>query len=217
MLRYKPTRVSLGEEDLRYHLERLLSRHSHMAEWHQQDLDQTGYSDDEAAFLDSDPFSSPDPSSSDSLFCGSDQAYFSDQGFEQASYNRDSTEPRASTSSTSTGAKWAPPRPPTPAARGFRGVQEGQGVSPRHSLLAASIEADPPLSLAWTKARRSWVPHKHSFSHSHPLLLQTVESDHGAGLLSSVVTTSPLLLTDTPHRQHQQRQTGESKQSTDAD
>ncbi|GLB09661.1 hypothetical protein AtubIFM57258_005587 [Aspergillus tubingensis] len=57
MIRYKPTRIALGDEDLRYHLERLLIRHSRMAEWHRQDLDRDSYSDDSVAFLGSDFFS----------------------------------------------------------------------------------------------------------------------------------------------------------------
>ncbi|SPB47936.1 unnamed protein product [Aspergillus niger] len=56
MIRYKSTRIALGDDDLRYHLERLLLRHSRMAEWHRQDLDRDGYSDDSVA-LDSDFFS----------------------------------------------------------------------------------------------------------------------------------------------------------------
>ncbi|GKZ20384.1 hypothetical protein AbraIFM66951_007360 [Aspergillus brasiliensis] len=57
MIRYKPTRIVLGDEDLRYHLERLLLRHSKMAEWHRQDLDRDSYSDDSVAFLGSEFFS----------------------------------------------------------------------------------------------------------------------------------------------------------------
>ena len=70
MIRYRPTRIALGDEDLRYHLERLLFRHANMAEWHRQDLGQDSYSDDDLAYLESDLFSPFNLSPPDS-FCSS--------------------------------------------------------------------------------------------------------------------------------------------------
>ncbi|RAK70791.1 uncharacterized protein BO72DRAFT_502514, partial [Aspergillus fijiensis CBS 313.89] len=72
MIRYKPTRITLGDGDLRYHLQRLLNRHSRLAEWHQHDqfLNDSSFDDGEDnAFLesDSDLFSAPSVSPPDSV------------------------------------------------------------------------------------------------------------------------------------------------------
>ncbi|PYI21209.1 hypothetical protein BO99DRAFT_80274 [Aspergillus violaceofuscus CBS 115571] len=72
MIRYKPTRISLEDGDLRYHLQRLLIRHSRLAEWHQHDqfLNDSSFDDGEDdAFLesDSDLFSAPSVSPPDSI------------------------------------------------------------------------------------------------------------------------------------------------------
>ncbi|PYI01362.1 hypothetical protein BO78DRAFT_327752 [Aspergillus sclerotiicarbonarius CBS 121057] len=94
MIRYRPTRISLGDEDLRYHLERLLLRHANMVEWHQQVLDQDSYSDDDLAFLGSDLFS-PYNLSPPGSFCSSGQG-FPSPGSSQAGQDREGSPSGAS-------------------------------------------------------------------------------------------------------------------------
>ncbi|RAK98301.1 uncharacterized protein BO80DRAFT_361964 [Aspergillus ibericus CBS 121593] len=87
MIRYRPTSISLGDEDLRYHLERLLLRYDNMAEWHQKALDHDSFSDDDLAFLGSDSFSPYDVSPPES-FCSSGQD-FPGQNSSQAGQDRE--------------------------------------------------------------------------------------------------------------------------------
>ncbi|PYH93639.1 hypothetical protein BO71DRAFT_251620 [Aspergillus ellipticus CBS 707.79] len=248
MIRYKPTRVSLGEEDLRYHLERLLQRHSQVAEWHQQELDRTG-DDDEAAFLDSDILSSSSPltspSSSESLFCESDEIFFSDLGSEPVGYDRDSRSaapsPREPDSSPSTTVHVQPPElgnscasgsgapasspgsntransdPPQPASPGARRVR---GLAPRHSLPGQSSH---PANISADLPLRLVLSRTRGSwgvslhpSFSHPRLLHAPQSRQGTVLSNSAVVISPQLLTDTPLKQYRQRQTGGFKHSAD--
>ncbi|KAL3482329.1 hypothetical protein BJX99DRAFT_216826 [Aspergillus californicus] len=65
MLRFKPTRIALTEDDLCFHLDSIFSRHDQFAEWHRQPTESgTSYNgdndDEDGLFLDSDTFSLPE-------------------------------------------------------------------------------------------------------------------------------------------------------------
>ncbi len=61
MLRSKPTRVALTEDDLCYHIDSIFSRNDQLTEWHRQrtgsDNSYDGDDDEDGLFLDSDAFS----------------------------------------------------------------------------------------------------------------------------------------------------------------
>ncbi|RAL07089.1 uncharacterized protein BO97DRAFT_266866 [Aspergillus homomorphus CBS 101889] len=126
MIRSKPTRITLGDEDLRFHLQRLLARHTRLAEWHQHDQYLNGSDFDENeddAFLesDSDLFSPPDFSPSRSV-CGSNP-----DGFPEDS----SSTPRGGGRGNNTGS-----RPAFPS-------EESTGSS--SASASSSLDADQPV------------------------------------------------------------------------
>jgi hypothetical protein len=57
MIRYKPTRITIGENDIHESLERMLLRHTRFAEWHEHDTDQSDIENNaDATSVDSDSF-----------------------------------------------------------------------------------------------------------------------------------------------------------------
>ncbi|OJK05035.1 hypothetical protein ASPACDRAFT_1851987 [Aspergillus aculeatus ATCC 16872] len=112
MIRYQPTRITLGDGDLRYHLQRLLNRHSRLTEWHQHDQflnDSSFDGGEDDAFLesDSDLFSAPSVSPPDSIcYSAPDEAFedgSSPRGRGGGDHNtRTECPPEASTSPSST-------------------------------------------------------------------------------------------------------------------
>ncbi|PYH82823.1 hypothetical protein BO82DRAFT_57424 [Aspergillus uvarum CBS 121591] len=155
MIRYKPTRITLGDGDLRYHLQRLLNRHSRLAEWHQHDqfLNDSSFDDgDDDAFLesDSDLFSAPSVSPPDSI-CYS--APDEDPGEGSSSRGRggdhdtrSACSPEASTSPSSSTIDAGSPVNVQPSALSLEATRSAEKNVDVHSECRVSIDGyDKPL------------------------------------------------------------------------